>query len=375
MQPLGLNSDINVGNKRLHIQTSFSESTSTIVANVFDDGQVVDARTIQLPAKSANGGVESRLRELHQSMVSDVELLFYISEKVRNVQHPPSCNKLGLVFLKRGFVQEAISFFRLAIAGKKSFAEAHNNLGLAYLRAGELARAEAAFVEGLQHAADYADLNFNYGRLFFEKKEYTRALDVFERALALNEAYYDAHVFAGLAYLQTLHLANLDTKLPSPSARLQRASKHFDRAGELFSPFVNEACKQARAALAEKKYDRAVEHFLSAYETSQQDGLMDGEDEFYIKFMYGGKGKDNAYIQNYIDHLKSTIAEAPEYADLHNNLGVAYLILCRNLFLEALKEFKEALRINPDFQRARKNLKLAENDGKGFLILLRALLK
>jgi hypothetical protein len=91
--------------------------------------------------------------------------------------------------------------------------------------------------------------------------------------------------------------------------------------------------------------------------------------------MFGGKGKDDDYIQGYTNELKTAVADHPGYADLRNNLGTAYLIQCRNLFLNALEEFRQALKINPEFKKADKNLKLAENDGKGFLILLRAILK
>ena len=51
------------------------------------------------------------------------------------------------------------------------------------------------------------------------------------------------------------------------------------------------------------------------------------------------------------------------------------MIQGRNLLLRAKEEFKNALDINPKFEKADKNLKLVENDGRGFLILLRALLK
>ncbi|MBN2090588.1 hypothetical protein JW964_13335, partial [candidate division KSB1 bacterium] len=99
------------------------------------------------------------------------------------------------------------------------------------------------------------------------------------------------------------------------------------------------------------------------------------ENEFYLKFMFGGKGKDDLYIEDYIRQQLQLISDHSNYADLHNNLGIVYLIQCRNLFLKALDEFREALKINSDFKKAEKNLKLAENDGKGFLILLRAILK
>ena len=44
-------------------------------------------------------------------------------------------------------------------------------------------------------------------------------------------------------------------------------------------------------------------------------------------------------------------------------------------FLQALSEFNKALEINPAFEKALKNKKLVENDGKEFLMLLRAILK
>ena len=96
---------------------------------------------------------------------------------------------------------------------------------------------------------------------------------------------------------------------------------------------------------------------------------------FYLKFMYGGKGLDNDIIKKYEDKLELALEVHNDFADIWNNLGIIHLIQCRNLFLQALSEFKRALEINPGFDKARKNKKLVENDGKEFLILLRAILK
>ena len=80
-------------------------------------------------------------------------------------------------------------------------------------------------------------------------------------------------------------------------------------------------------------------------------------------------------IKRFEHQLDRAIESHPEYADLWNNLGIVHLIQCRNLFLQALNEFDHALEINPAFDKARKNKKLVENDGKEFLILLRAILR
>ena len=80
-------------------------------------------------------------------------------------------------------------------------------------------------------------------------------------------------------------------------------------------------------------------------------------------------------IKKFERRLSNAINKHPNYADLWNNLGVVHLIQCRNLFLQALNEFDKALEINPSFNKALKNKKLVENDGKEFLILLRAILR
>lgn len=374
-EQLGLNSNLNVGARRLHIQTSFSGSTSTIIANIFDNGRVVEAREIHVSSGEINGDLDKRIREIHQSIVSDIELLFYVSEKVRQVKHAVSCNKLGLVFLNRGFLEEAIQFFTLAVEVEKNFAEAYANLGRCYFKKNELERAEEIFVEGLSSGKKYADLHLNLGTVYIARGKYIDAVKAIENALELNPSYFEAHYNMAVALLHSL-IHKIDySKLPPVAQRRELIEEHLQKAAQLFKPFKNQSWKQGMTALEAEDFEIALKCYQRAFKDSLEKMDLTFDHEFYLKFMYGGKGKDNQFIGAYVEELKAAIDAYPEYADLHNNLGIAYLIMCRNLFLKALDEFRRALKINPGFKRASKNLKLAENDGKGFLILLRALLK
>jgi len=98
-------------------------------------------------------------------------------------------------------------------------------------------------------------------------------------------------------------------------------------------------------------------------------------DEFYLRYLYGEDGRSASYISQYIKELERLVNKYPAYSDLRNKLGIAYVIQCRQIFSRALSEFQKATSIDPEYERAQKNLKLAHNDGKGLLILLRALLK
>ncbi len=91
--------------------------------------------------------------------------------------------------------------------------------------------------------------------------------------------------------------------------------------------------------------------------------------------MYSGKSLNGSVLKNFEQELTHAIDAQGDYADLWNNLGIVHLIQCRNLFVQALNEFNKALEINPKYEKALKNKKLVENDGKEFLILLRAILK
>ncbi|MFQ5633100.1 MAG: tetratricopeptide repeat protein, partial [bacterium] len=319
MQQTGLNSDLHVGKKRLHIQTSFSNTTSTIISNIFENGRVVEARKVDLPKEQINGQLDSRLKTVHRQMVEDFELLFYMADKVRQVRHPVSCNKMGLVFIKKGFLEEAIAFFKLAISTDDGFADAYKNLGVCYLMQEDYEQAEHAFRQALGFAKDFADIVFCLGRLYFEKKEYATALEFFEKCTSLNKSYYTAHYFISLTLLRTLQASNKPAELPPEESCVKLIQKHLDDASKAHKPFVNNLSMQARSALAAGNYKEASDYLEKAYEQAQAELDLTFEHEFYLKFMYGGKGKDNAFIGNYIDALNDAIDERPEFADLHNN--------------------------------------------------------
>ncbi|KAA3619795.1 MAG: hypothetical protein DWQ05_03480 [Calditrichaeota bacterium] len=375
MQNLGLNSDINLGNQRLHVQTNYSESGATITANVFDSGRVVESHEAKVAAGADATTIEATIKKIHQQVVADIELLFYIGEKVQQVKHPVSCNKIGQVLLQKGFVEHAIKYFELATAVDPKFGEAYNNLGLCYLDLSDLRRAEEILRHGLEMAPGFADLHLNLGRVHLEKKAWPDAVRTIDAALNLNESYFEANYYMGLALLNSLAAKSDSTQLPPASIRMKRVFEYMSKAADIFKPFANEKYQTALSFIEKEKFEEAVAAFNDCFIETNKRMDLSFENEFFLKFMYGGKGKDNQFIGGYVERLKSSIDDYPKYADLHNSLGIAYLIMCRNLFLKALDEFRKALVINPRFKRAEKNLKLAENDGKGFLILLRAILK
>ncbi len=375
MESIGLNNEVTIGGKSFHVQTQYLESGEKVISNIFEKGVVVFNRAISVAQESSAAEIRTLVSQLHQHVMNDLEMTFYISEKVKTVQHAASHNRLGMVFLRRNLFDEATNAFKRAIDIDPELVEGYNNLGYTLLKQGEYQKAIEAFNAGLARNDNYADLHFNLGVAYFQIEKYADALREFHHAVSINSKYVAALLYICIVHLKSLleelpgvELGPIDQRVTFVESQLIDINSN----GLHFKPeYIDEALEQIKKA----NYLAAINVLDRA--SRELPELLDSflESEFYLKFMFGGKGKDEEFINEYISQLKSAIAKYPSYADLHNNLGIAYLIKCRNLFLHALEEFREAKRINPNFKKADKNLKLAENDGKGFLILLRAILK
>lgn len=376
MENIGLNSEILAGGKKFHVQTQYLEPNEKIVSNVFDDGKVTVTKGVELSNDSGISEIKLEVNRLHQKMIADVELLFYISDKVKMIEHAVSNNKLGLVFLSKNMLDEAISEFRRALEIEPELVEAHNNLGRTYLKLKSYEKAIDVFSTGIEYNPEYADIHNNLGYAYLKTGSYAEAIAELQRAIEFNSDYVVAMFNLCLVYLKTI-IENIeeDENLPAMDVRLDKIKSLLTEIKEKEQFFKPENIDIVLKHLDDENIDEAVNALELAESDRSEIADYDFENEFYLKFMFGGKGKDDEFIMEYTNQLKKVIHENPEFADLRNSLGIVYLIQCRNLFLNALEEFRQALKINPNFKKAEKNLKLAENDGKGFLILLRAILK
>lgn len=374
MENIGLNNEVVAGGKTFHIQTQFLEPSEKVVSSVFDNGKVVFMKGVDVKNVTSSE-IKHQVNHLHQDMIADLELLFYIAEKVHTIRHSASINKLGIVFLKTNLFDEAIREFRKAIELDPEFIEAYNNLGYALLKQELYEEAIDALEKGIKKDGNYADLHKNLGCAYCSINKYGEAIHELTKAIEINEDYIAAILKICLVYLKSAASEKQDSGLSSIPERLEKVSELLRQVKSREIYFKPQDIDTVLEHLEQDKIADAITILEKAEQEFPE--FMDKylESEFYLKFMFGGKGKDDKFICGYAEQIRQAIGKYPGYADLRNNLGIAYLIQCRNLFLNALEEFREALKINPEFKRAEKNLKLAENDGKGFLILLRAILK
>ena len=382
MSEIGYNDNVNVNGRTFHVQTGSNISKGLARCEVFEGGKLITSQVLEFERRKAQDeeSLEKRIRKtvsgLHQETIAEIDLMFQIAEKIKKLKHAPSNIKLGQIFLNNNLIKDAVEQFETALSMDPDSAAALNNLGLAYIKIGQNAKAIKYFSKALEKGQPYADIYHNLGLAYLNEQKHYKALINFQESLRINPGYLKTHYNLIIVYLKSVLTDKSDKLLPPPSIRMERARQQLSKMAVAENNVFDTIYPSVVSALDHSELEKAIQILEKNRDNVFPTDVLSliGMD-FYLKFMYGGKGLNNEMISRFEKQLYKAVDEHPEYADLWNNLGIVHLIQCRNLFLKALSEFDHALEINPAFGKARKNKKLVENDGKEFLILLRAILR
>lgn len=382
MADIGFNDNLSVTGRKFHFQTASNTKSGEVQCEIFEEGRLLSKEVIEFERRKFDKvhSIENRLKEmvesLHQEMMSEIEIMFLISEKIKKLKHSPSNTKMGILFQQHNLVDDAVEHFELAIKNDPDYIDGYINLGRTYSLVRDFEKANETFQKALEKGKRYADLHNHFGYSLLSENEFNQALYHLQESLKINSDYAEAHYNLAILYFKSTLFDKSDDKLPPASIRLQRGVEQLNKLSKFKIKSFEQVNEKIQKSLDKQEYDKVVKIMdENKNKLFYRDAMSLIGTNFYLKFMYGGKGLDNEIIRKYEKKLTSALDHYPKYADIWNNLGIIHLIQCRNLFLKALEEFKKALEINPGFEKARKNKKLVENDGKEFLILLRAILK
>ena len=133
------------------------------------------------------------VESLHQEMMSEIEIMFLISEKIRKLKHSPSNVKMGILFQQHNLIDEAIEQFEFAIKNDPEYIEGYINLGRAYSLGRDFEQSNRIFKEALDKGKRYADLHNHYGYSLLSENEFQKSLQQLQESLKINSEYSEAH--------------------------------------------------------------------------------------------------------------------------------------------------------------------------------------
>ncbi len=354
------------------LQTSLNELNRNIICSLFSSGRLLTSRTLPLMEGMTGPDLTESVQEIHRQYLADFRSLFGLIERIKDSDKPELIEKLGKTLYSKRLYDEGLELLSLALDKHPDYAGLRILLGKIYLALKRFPEAERELLHAVRLAPEYPDLRNLLGVVFLESKRPTAAIGEFKKAVSINIYFHSAFFNLGLGYIQN-GIVKEDFNLAKNL--LQNCDTAFGKA-TMFNPgYLSRNYEQGRLYLARGKLEEAYE-ILS--KVADLNGSPDSHDrllEMYLRYVHGDGGMTEEGISKYVGELKNFVKASPRYADMQNELGLAYTVTAKFMNDKAIRHFEEALKINSGFSRARKNLKLAENDLKGFEILLEAIFK
>jgi tetratricopeptide (TPR) repeat protein len=284
---------------------------------------------------------------------------------------------LGTLLLDKGLIDEAVETFTALLNLDGQYENGHYLLGKAHFKKGNFEEAIKNLEKAVDRTPEYPDVLMWISRVHRELNDFYKAIQMLRASLEINPEYHEALFTLGLYLIESAQLDPKNVDLSTPIERIKEARTCLLQAAGLSDTYDRKSIDLVIELLEDlDQWPEAVSELHNANKGRLSDSrslVLDGE--FYLRFMFADLHKEHRSLDNYIKLLERSVVQHPDYPDVRTSLGTAYLIRCWHYFGKALEEYREAVKINPDYHKARKSLKLLENDGRGFLLLLRAIFK
>ncbi len=264
-------------------------------------------------------------------------------------------------------LEEAIGYYRVAVALRPQSPGVHNNFGNALRDKGRLDEAIAEYHEAIQIKMDYAEVHSNLGHSLAVKGQLDEAIAELRAAIRLKKDNPAAH-------------SNLGTALAG-KGQLEEAIAEYREAIRVNSDNPETHSNLGVALIGKGQLDEAIAEFREAIRLKKDSAAAHSN----LGTALAGKGQLDEAIAEYGEaiRLKEDFAEAhvglgalfcdhkrdyngaiaefreairvrKDYADAHYNLGNA--LAGKGQLDEAIAEFREAIRLKKDYADAHYNL-------------------
>ena len=252
---------------------------------------------------------------------------------------------LGLLLTDDRRLSESIASFSKAILLSPDYARAYYRRGLAYSYDENLEKACSDMEEAARLKPDFSDALYHLGEVYVSLGRWEGAKKAFSRYMELKPGDPDAIYYMGLVYVGS----GEDNEL---------AIENFQKAVDLDPGHLNAAFQlsllHARMRYREPSHrQEAIVHLRSLIEMYEELGGFERiHDAFFILGSLYDDDPDDADLA--IEAYKDGLKLAEWSAQAHNNLGVLYSQ--KGAIDEAVKEFRRAIQLDPDYESPYRNL-------------------
>ncbi len=371
MDGFELREELRYGGGNYLLQTSYIKQKKEILSSFFRNGTVFDSSVHGFDDEPGQEELKKLAKNIHNQNKRRLRLLLDARESIGDSRDPASHLLLARALSIRNLHSEAISEAMLAIEKGAKDSSPYIVIGSSWYQIGDYSSSFEAVKKGIEISPDFPDLHNLVGMIYLKMKKCGPAVESFKRAIGLDLYYGEPYLNLARAYL-------LNSVIKEDYELSRDMEKNFNtnikRAVQL-NPFLNTgAIDEVKKLFKEEKYEEA----LSTMDEVRSGSLKADVDavilELYLVLLQNGEGLSDKDIEQYQSRIEELIDQNPTFADAYNALGVLYTAKCKIMMDKSYEAFRKALKINSKYSKARKNMRLTENDRQGIFILLKALL-
>ena len=300
MKGFGYKEKVEIDKHHFQVHTGCDPEKHRIVTEVFEEGRYLYGQNKNYPSRRHENEtadetyLKTIISELHNSTLDEIEVIFHAHQKLKVQKDFLSHYRLGKVFLAKNFFSEAIENFESVINLKVDFIRAYKLLGLTYLKAGDYDKAIGTYKNAIRLQPDFPDLINGLGIIHTYIGNYEQARGFFQKALELNPDFIESHFNLGvILFLATISENPNEDNIIIP-VRIVRTLKELRELEVYQGKYWQQQFDHIFLVLEEGKKESIV-HTLKELQlrlSSKEDDIVTAMDFFFIKFMYGGKGRD-----------------------------------------------------------------------------------
>jgi tetratricopeptide (TPR) repeat protein len=269
---------------------------------------------------------------------------------------------LGCALFNSGQLPEALAAWQQAVRLAPQYAPSRNNLGAALLELGRRDEAIAEFREAIALDPQNAGAHNNLGEAMHRSGQLDEAIAEFQKAIRLNHKNASAHTNLGSlldeqgrwdeAIVEHQQAIRLDPNDARPHDNLGNALKHKGRLDEAIAEHKKAIDLDPRFAKAHTNLGNAlarkgqVEAAIIEYRKAIQIDPRDAVPHHNLGKLRSDRGDWNGAIDEY----RAALSLKKDFAQAHSSLGV--VLLRKGQIEEAIAACREAVRINKELPHA-----------------------
>lgn len=371
MAPVSFSENLSSRQFTYMLHTSTNGISNKIISSVFRDGQIVLASNLSFHEDLSENSLQELVEQFHQKKLMELRILFELIEQYSETDNIKIVELIGKALLRKNLADEAIHFvsnFEKVLGQDDLFLKL---IGTAYLQNDDLQSAVQALSKAVAAKPNYADYHNLLGIAYLKQNVCSMAALEFKAAIKINLYFSEAYYHLGLALIKNAFVRD-DYEL---SLNLVENSKNaLESAAKINPSYMHAGFQDGIEALHAEEFEKSFFLFEEALQKIPKRDCRILIDEFYLKLLHSPEDVDIVYIWDYIKKLNALSKQYPAYADIYNDIGVAYSLLGAYFQKESTEFFEKALEKNAKYRIAKRNQKLVRNENRGQDYLLETLL-